>query len=69
MKKNKLKIGVVTGSRADYGLLKELIEILCREISIELKLFVTGSHLSPEFDTTCKFIEQDGFLITDKIEM
>ena len=68
-KKTKLKIGIVTGSRADYGLLKELVKILSNDISIDFKLFVTGSHLCPEFDMTYKFIEQDGFQITDKIEM
>lgn len=68
-KKTKLKIGIVTGSRADYGLLKELVKILSNDTSIDFKLFVTGSHLCPEFDMTYKFIEQDGFQITDKIEM
>ncbi len=65
----KNKIAIITGSRSDYGLLKPIISSLsCNEL-FDFKLFVTGSHLSPEFGLTYKEIEKDGFKITNKIEM
>lgn len=63
------KICVVTGSRAEYGLLKPLIKRIHDDTEIELQLIVTGMHLSPEFGLTYKEIEEDGFSITDKNEM
>lgn len=56
---NPRKICVVTGSRADYGLLKWLLEGIEKESSLKLQLIVTGSHLSPEFGLTYKEIEND----------
>lgn len=63
------KICVVTGTRAEYGLLKELINQINQDKELELQLIVTGMHLSPEFGFTYKEIEKDGFLISDKIEI
>ncbi len=63
------KICVVTGTRAEYGLLKPLIKRIHDDTEIELQLIVTGMHLSPEFGLTYKEIEEDGFGITDKNEM
>ena len=63
------KICVVTGTRAEYGLLKELITQIDEDKEFELQLIVTGMHLSPEFGFTYKEIEKDGFLISDKIEI
>ena len=42
---NKIKIAVVTGSRADYGLLKPILKIINNDPFFELQLVVTGSHL------------------------
>lgn len=64
-----IKVCVVTGTRAEYGLLKPLIEIINSDTELELQLIVTGMHLSPEFGLTYKDIENDGFVINDKIEM
>ena len=44
------KICVVTGTRAEYGLLKELITQINEDKELELQLIVTGMHLSPEFN-------------------
>jgi len=66
---NKRKICVVTGTRAEYGLLYWLLKGLQSESELELQLIVSGMHLSPEFGSTYKFIEEDGFVITEKIEM
>ena len=43
-------IGVVTGSRADYGLYVPLLHRIVQDPSLELLLYATGTHLSPEFD-------------------
>ncbi len=65
----KRKICVVTGSRADYGLLYWLIKYISGDLQLELQLVVTGMHLSPEFGVTYKTIEDDGFVISEKIEI
>ena len=53
------KICVITGSRAEYGLLKWLLQAIEKEPTLELQLIVTGSHLSPEFGLNYKEIEKD----------
>lgn len=63
------KICVVTGSRAEYGLLYWLMKEIQVDADLELQLVVTGMHLSPEFGLTWKQIEQDGFTIQRKVEM
>lgn len=63
------RIAVITGTRADYGLLYWIIKGICEDSGLELQLLVTGMQLSPEFGFTVKDIEKDGFPITDKIEM
>jgi GDP/UDP-N,N'-diacetylbacillosamine 2-epimerase (hydrolysing) len=62
------KICVVTGTRAEYGLLYWLMKEIETDSDLELQLIVTGMHLSPEFGLTYKDIEKD-FTITKKIEM
>ena len=63
------KICVVTGSRAEYGLLRWVMEGIRETPGLELQLIATGMHLSPEFGLTFREIEQDGFLIDRKVEM
>jgi GDP/UDP-N,N'-diacetylbacillosamine 2-epimerase (hydrolysing) len=63
------KICVVTGTRADYGLLYWTIKQLNDDKEFDLQLLVTGMHLSPEFGLTYKLIEQDGFYINKKVEI
>lgn len=65
----KKTVCLVTGSRAEYGLLKPLIEELLSEESFILQLLVTGSHLSPEFGLTYREIEADGYRIDEKVEV
>ena len=69
MSKAVLKIAVVTGSRAEYGLLKPLLDAIRKDRSLKLQLLVTGMHLSPEFGLTYQQIEQDGYRIDEKVEM
>ena len=62
------KICVVTGTRAEYGLLYWLMKEIVADNELELQLIVTGMHLSPEFGLTYKEIEKE-FKIDKKIEM
>lgn len=63
------KICITTATRAEYGLLKPLMNALRDSSEFELKILVTGAHLSPEFGLTYQFLEQDGFQIDEKVEM
>ena len=63
------KICVITGSRAEYGLLRWVMEEIRNSSEFTLQVLATGMHLSPEFDLTYKIIEQDGFQIDRKVEM
>ncbi len=69
MQQAKRKICVVTGSRAEYGLLYWLMKEIQADSALALQLIVTGMHLSPEFGLTWKQLEQDGFVIDRKVEM
>lgn len=62
------KICVITGTRAEYGLLYWLMKGIQADSELELQIVVTGMHLSPEFGLTYKEIEKE-FTITKKIEM
>lgn len=64
----KKKICVVTGTRAEYGLLYWLMKEIESDLDLELQIIATGMHLSPEFGLTYKEIEKE-FTITKKIEM
>lgn len=64
-----MKICIATGTRAEYGLLKRLMDLIRSEAGMELQLLVTGAHLSPEFGLTVKQIEADGFSIDAAVEM
>ena len=63
------KICVVTGTRAEYGLLRWVMQGIRETPGLELQIIVTGMHLSPEFGLTYREIEKDGFLIDRKVEM
>lgn len=63
------KISVVTGSRADYGLLYPLLEKISTDEKLELQLIVTGMHLSPRHGNTYQQILDDGFTIDAKIDL
>lgn len=65
----KKKICVVTGTRAEFGLLYWLIKGIQDDADLDLQLIATGMHLSPEFGLTYREIEKAGFAIDYKIEM
>lgn len=60
-------ICVVTGSRADYGLLRPLLTTLDQNADCRLCLVVTGSHLSHQFGLTLQEIQEDGFSIQEQV--
>jgi len=69
MNKNlKRKICFITGSRAEYGLLRPLMAKVRADETLCLQIIATTMHMSPEFGLTHKEIENDGFLINKKIE-
>ena len=63
------KICVITGSRAEYGLLRWVMQGIKDDADLNLQVIATGMHLSPEFGLTYKVIEADGFKIDRKVEM
>lgn len=63
------KICVVTGTRAEYGLLAWIMQLIRDDAELELQIIATGMHLSPEFGLTWHQIEEDGFRINRKVEM
>ncbi len=62
-------VGVVTGARSDYGIYLPLLMKLEADPDIQLYLYVSGMHLSPEFGMTVDDIRADGFEIREEIEM
>jgi UDP-hydrolysing UDP-N-acetyl-D-glucosamine 2-epimerase len=60
---------VVTGSRAEYGLLRNIIKLIKSEPTMQLQIIATGSHLSEKFGSTYKEILEDGINIDFKIDI
>jgi len=63
------KVCVITGTRAEYGLLRPLMAEIRDRPDMDLVLVATGMHLSPEFGATVSVIEQDGFTVDAKVDM
>jgi GDP/UDP-N,N'-diacetylbacillosamine 2-epimerase (hydrolysing) len=63
------KICVITGTRAEYGLLRWVMQGIKDDADLNLQVIATGMHLSPEFGLTYKAIEADGFEIDRKVEI
>lgn len=61
-------IGVVTSSRADYGIYRPLLQAIAADPELDLTLYVTGMHLAPEHGLTVTAIEADGFAIAARVE-
>jgi UDP-hydrolysing UDP-N-acetyl-D-glucosamine 2-epimerase len=62
-------ICIITGSRAEYGLLYWLMKEIEEDPDLTLQIIATGMHLSPEFGLTYRVIEEDGFTIDEKVEV
>ena len=63
------KICVITGTRAEYGLMRWVMQGIKDDPELTLQVIATGMHLSPEFGLTYREIEKDGFQIDRKVEM
>lgn len=63
------KICIITGTRAEYGLLRWIMQGIKNDPELTLQIIATGMHLSPEFGLTYLDIEHDGFCIDRKVEM
>ena len=63
------KICVVTGTRAEYGLLSRLMRLIDESEDCQLQVVATNMHLLPEYGNTYREIEQDGFCITARVPM
>jgi GDP/UDP-N,N'-diacetylbacillosamine 2-epimerase (hydrolysing) len=63
------KICIITGTRAEYGLLRWVMQGIKDDSELTLQIIATGMHLSPEFGLTYREIEKDGFYIDRKVEM
>ena len=63
------KIGIVTGTRAEYSLLKPLIQKVSDDNELEPCLIVTGTHLEKKFGNTVQEIVKDGYIIHFKVPM
>jgi GDP/UDP-N,N'-diacetylbacillosamine 2-epimerase (hydrolysing) len=64
---SKYKISVVTGTRAEYGLLRNIISLLSKDESVDFRLIVTGTHLCKDYGETVNEILSDGFNVSAKI--
>lgn len=66
---HRLRIGVVTGTRAEYGLLFWILKRLQDDPMLGLQLVISGAHLSPAHGLTYRDIEADGFRIACKVDL
>lgn len=65
----KKTVAFCTGTRAEYGLLKPLMDLILQDPELDFELYVTGMHLSPEFGNTVNLIEADAIPISEKVEI
>ena len=68
MVKKARKICIVTGSRAEYALLKPIIKLIDNSSKLTLQLVVTGMHLSKEYGFTLNEVVKDKFHINKRLE-
>lgn len=66
---NRRKICVFTGTRADYGHLYHLMKLITADSDLQLQTLVSGSHMCAEFGNTAADIENDGFVISARVDM
>lgn len=63
------RVAIVTGTRAEYGLLRRVIKLITEDDNLDLDLYVTGMHLSPIHGETIDEIRGDGFEIDYEMDM
>ena len=69
LKEMKRKISVTTGTRAEYGIMRSVLEAIAKSKKLELHLIVTGMHLSKKYGMTINEIIKDGFRIYSSFDM
>ena len=62
-------IGVVTVGRSDFGIYRPVLEAIRQDPALELYLIVSGMHLSPHYGATVQAIEDEGFVVDERVEM
>ena len=62
------KVMVITGTRADYGILKPVMEAIRSDNELKLYILATGMHLSPQYGNTVRQIEKDGFEVNFRVD-
>jgi UDP-hydrolysing UDP-N-acetyl-D-glucosamine 2-epimerase len=65
----KRKIVYVTGSRAEYGVMRSVLKAIDKDSTLSLSLIVTGTHLMPKYGSTIREIKKDGFKIAAKVPL
>ena len=65
----KKKICIVTGTRAEWGLLSRLAELIRQDTGLQLQIIATNMHLDPRYGNTDKEIEEAGFMIDYRVPM
>ena len=68
-KQNKRRVMVITGTRADYGILLPVIQAIDKHPKLELQLLATGMHLLRKFGHTIEEVEQDGWPIVGRVRL
>ena len=61
------KVCVISGSRADYGLLRLVLQEIKNNPELDLQIIATGMHLSETYGWTYQEIEEDGYVINQKV--
>ena len=65
----KIKISITTSTRADFGIFSNLIKLIKEDDQFELKIIVTGSHLSKRYGSTIKEIKKNKIRISEKVNI
>lgn len=69
MPDTRLTIAAITGSRADWGLMRPVLDAIRQHPRLALELWVTGSHLEKRFANTVDVIREDGFSVDAEIPL
>ena len=58
------KVVYISGTRADYGLMKPVLTGINENPNLDLEIIATGMHLMPEFGNSINIIQKDGFKVS-----
>ena len=65
----KIKIIIITSTRADFGIFSNLIELIKKDNNFQLKIIATGSHISKRYGSTIKEIEENKIKVAKKVNI